>query len=237
MRIVILLIGVLFVQLSYAQEKPNAKWQAGIYYGIEEHDKRLYDHSEKEYLLALHEDEFWGTYSGGAYFSRIIPISQKLSVSAGLGGFYELKTFTRPFNHFYFTNGESKYILWHEDKYTKIYITLPISGSYNILGNFNIGFTILSNFDVYKRIENKSIANKGSDFPFQKTKLGFDSMELFVGGGVEVWKFNLNMKVRALNVQRVDKVIFNHIIDYPYPDKKWEWFNLSKLRFSLSYNL
>ena len=71
------------------------------------------------------------------------------------------------------------------------------------------------------------------------TKLGFNFYSLEINPGIlfRVKRLNLGIQYRITQIKRIDKILFNNLIQDPRTDQKFELFNPFKLWFSIGYQL
>ncbi len=230
---IILLISLLFPIITKAQiSKRN--WYIQTNFGIEQHDKRLFHYSEKAMLLAL-QPEKWGTYNIKISINRNILNSNFLGIAIGFGTNYELATFLRPFDHFVFKQDIIK-MLWHQDRYSKISITTPLTFNIRILPRLIIDCKANSAFNIYREINNSAV-NGNTYFPYKKTEFKLTKIQFDVGLKYILYKFIIGLHYRARNYQEIDKIIFNNILKDPRIDQKWELYNPLHFELSIGYYL
>lgn len=118
----------------YGQTDSIGNWLVNMSVGIEAHDKRLFDYSEKESLLEM-QPEFWGNYHFGFNLKRSFFQIERLSSLAGLGVSFEKSTFLRPFDHFHFKEDSTK-ILRNLNRYQKVQFPLTFTILYQLSDNW-----------------------------------------------------------------------------------------------------
>jgi hypothetical protein len=59
-----------------------------------------------------------------------------------------------------------------------------------------------------------------------------DDIQLRLGVHGRIGKFMIGLHSRVANFQKIDKIIFNRLVQDPRTDQKWEWNN--PLRFDLT---
>jgi hypothetical protein len=223
---------IIFCSIAiYSQSIYSKEWMLTISSGIEAHDKRLFDYSEKEALLEM-QPEFWGTYHYGLDIQRKIWRKNRLSVFLGTGISFEKATFDRPFNHLHFEK-DNFFILRALDTYKKAQIPLSISTLWELKERLFLKGDIISNLVYSKSIENS--ASDPAVFPYIEKNLNFDGICLDLGVVYLVNKFWVGIKSRMINYQMIDKIIFNSLIRDPRVDQKWEWSNPLHLDFTIGY--
>ncbi len=222
-----LLIGY---QVGYGQNMQE-KWIATVSAGIEKHDKRLFDYSEKEMLLEM-QPEKWGTYHLDMNVKRRVWQLNNFYSFIGLGLGYEKATFLRPFDHFYF-NKDIFLILRNLNRYKKIHAPLSLSFYYELGANWFIDGEISSDILLYRSINHTE--NNNEVFPYQAGTFELDKIFLNVGINYKIGQFLVGISSRALNAQKIDKIIFNDYLKDPRIDQKWEWYNPLRFDFTVSY--
>lgn len=206
------------------------KWQITASWGIEKHDKRLFDYSEKESLLAK-QPENWGTYNMGISLRKSISHSEPVSILFGVGIIYEKATFVRPFSQLYF--GDLSEILLTTNEYKTIQVPLSLSVIYHV-GNFwFISGETASNLTVYRSIDHTD--NNSDVFPYTESSFDLDEVYLGLGVNYRVKQFFIGINSRVLNYQKIDKIIFNSIVKDPRTDQKWEWNNPLRFDVTIGY--
>jgi len=228
----ILTLGVSFMLQSVCCQAQNlGDWIVSANAGIEAHDKRLFDYArpEREALLRK-QPEFWGTYHFGLNAKRKVWQSKRVSSFIGLGVNYENSTFTRPFDHRYFDEGITHDLLLTLNRYEKIQIPLSLSALYELGNQWYISGVLASNFLVFRSINHTKLFRVV--FPYTEGALELDDIQLRLGVNYRIGKFMIGLHSRVANFQKIDRIIFNRIIQDPRTDQKWEWHN--PLRFDLT---
>lgn len=223
---------LLIVQNIYCQGGMQQKWMVTTSAGIEKHDKRLFDYPEKEMLLEM-QPEKWGTYHFGINVSRRIRQQNNFYGFLGLGLGYENATFLRPFDHKYFYPISYDYLLY-QNRYNKITTSLSLSTIYEIGNHWIFSVDMVSSFLLFRKINNTN-AEGTSRFPYTKGTLKLDDIHLNLGVNYRVGNFLIGLKGRALNFQKIDKIIFNYYLKDPRTDQRWEWHNPLRFDFAIGY--
>lgn len=227
-NLIILVFVTLMSNLS-GQSIPN--WQLSASWGIEKHDKRLFDYSEKESLLAI-QPENWGTYHFNANLKRKIWSDRSLSGFLSLGLGYENATFLRPFDHSHF-NSDSFRILRHQNSYKKLQIPLSLSIQYEISNTLFLSSELASNFLMFRRIDQTNINIE--EFPYDEGTLEMDELHFKIGINYRVKRFFIGVNSRVFNYQKIDRIIFNYLIKDPRTEQKWEWHNPLRFDVGIGY--
>lgn len=221
----VFLISLPFVSNS---QMDSSSWILSIQFGIEKHDKRLFDYSEKELLLAT-QPENWGTYNLSMQVGRRLAQSQKFSLLGGSGLSYQRATFIRPFDHTYFEQDFNE-ILRHLNVYDKLFLPVSFVGYLRIGKRFYLDLGCNTLFLLYKRIDNTEV--NSNEYPYTAFSFELSRLELEGGFNYRLNRFILGVHSRLVNYQKIDKIIFNDIVNDPRIDQKWEFNN--PLRFDLS---
>jgi hypothetical protein len=224
-----LTLGVLFIIQSVCCQAQNlGDWIVSVNAGIEAHDKRLFNYSEKESLLDM-QSELWGTYHTGLGIRRKVWQSNRFSSFLGLGVNYEHATFLRPFDHLYFKEDSSK-ILLYQNRYEKYQANLSILVLYKLGSRWFLSGDLTSYLLLFRSIEHSEI---DSDFlQYMNSTFELDDIQLRLGVNHQIGRWVIGLRSRLFNFQKIDRVIFNNLIKDPRMDQKWEWNN--PLRFDLT---
>ena len=224
-----LTLGILFILQSVCCQAQNlGDWMVSVNAGIEAHDKRLFDYSEKESLLDM-QSELWGTYHTGLDIRRKVWQRRRISSFLSLGLAYENDTFTKTFYLGYF--GQTRRKLLVTNKYEKILLPLSLLVFYEIGGHWIISGEFASNFLVFRSVDNTSVSNS-EFFPLSEGTFELDDIQLRLGVHGRIGNVLIGLYSRVANFQKIDRIIFNRIIQDPRTDQKWEWHN--PLRFDLT---
>ena len=221
-------------QLSLiGQNVQETNWIISVNLGIQQHDKRLFDYSEKEMLLEMHKG-FFGTYQFGIRGDRSIHINQLLEASIGLGISAELSTFTRPFDHFYKRNFSQIKILPNTNRYYKSLIQLPLVTTFRIRKKMRLSMEILPQYSFLTIADNSENSPLGS---ISWWGFNFHSLEFNPGVIWSTENIDFGLKYRVFQIKRIDKILFNDIIDDPRTDQNVETYNPFKIWLSFGYRL
>lgn len=221
---------------SIYSQADSLKYEVTFTLSLEEHDKRLFDFTDKKELLAEHP-EYFGTFRYALDFTRKIKLSQTVDMYSGMGFGYELSTFNRPFDHFYFTDRTGDGILQVYGDYERWLVAVPIEVNFKVNTNVALNTRILSNFVLHRKINSISRSNN-SGYPYKETQLNFDSFELYIGIIIKANKLSFTPNVRLANIQKIDKIIFNYYpINDPRTDKVIEYNNHLLLGLSIGFML
>jgi hypothetical protein len=227
-----LIFTIVVIQPSYCQINNIGDWIFNFNVGLEAHDKRLYDYSDKESLLEM-QSEVFGTYYFEFNISKKIWNKKKLSSVLGLGIGYEKATFIRPFDHYHFMKDSFRILRIH-DRYMKLKASLSLKIFYEIKNKWFATGELTSNFLLLRSIDN-SILIDNDIYPYSENTFELDDINLHLGINYKIKNLLLGLEVRILNVQRIDKIIFNDIINDPRSDQTWELDNPISGRFSIGF--
>jgi hypothetical protein len=205
----------------YSQTDSIGNWLINISAGIEAHDKRLFNYSEKESLLEM-QPEFWGTYHLGFCLKRNFFQKSKVNSFIGLGIRYEISTFLRPFDHSHFER-DSFRILRNLDRYNKAELPISLTVFYEFANNWLISGAMSSNVLLYRFIDHTE--NNANVFPYSENTVELDDINLRLGINYKIDKWLIGFNSKLVNFQKIDKIIFNEIIKDPRNDQNWEWNN------------
>lgn len=228
-RIFISVVLMLWSAVGATCQTQPSKWMAQAYFGIEQHDKRLFHYPDRDYLLDLQPHK-WGTYHFGLNVNYGLIHFRKLSLLAGSGVSFELATFNRPFDHSLF-NKDLFRILRYENSYLKLKIPLKISIRYIVVNKIFLSGEIISNFVAFRRIDQTGINSEY--FPYKESTFELNDVNFKLGINYCFKKYFIGINSRVVNFQKIDKIIFNSLIEDPRVDQKWEWYN--PLRFDISF--
>ncbi len=220
-----LLIGY---QVGYGQDM-QGKWIATVSSGIGKHDKRLFDYSEKEMLLEM-QPEQWGTYHFNMNVKRRVWHQNNFHSYIGLGLGYENATFMRPFNQSFILKGNSDHILLALNKYQKLHSSQSFLTSYKLNHMWYVSSELVMQLLLYRTIDHTEYSRK--IFPLSESTFELASIQLSLGISYQVKNWVVSLSSIVVNSQKIDKIIFNDIINDPRTDKSWELHN--PLRFDLT---
>ncbi len=224
-------VFLLCLQSVYCQTDSIGNWLVNVSFGIEAHDKRLFNYSEKELLLKM-QPEFWGTYHCGFSLKRKFLQNSRVTSFIGLGIDYENATFLRPFDHSYFER-DSFRILRNLDRYNKVEVPISLTVFYEFANNWLILGAMSSNVLLYRLIDHTE--NNNDVFPYSESTFEIDDIHLRIGINYQIDKWLIGFNSRLFNYQKIDKIIFNSLIKDPRVDQKWEWSNPLRFDFTIGY--
>lgn len=226
-----LIILVFLIQLSKVIGQIIPNWQITASWGIEKHDKRLFDYSEKESLLAM-QPENWGTYNLDVNIKRKIWSKQRLNGLIGFGLEDEIATFLRPFDHSHFDK-DSFRILRNLNHYSKVKLPLSLSVFYELGNHWFISGDLVSDILLFRSINHTE--NNSGAFPYEESSFEFDEIHFVLGINCRIKQFYAGINSRVMNYQKIDKIIFNYLIHDPRVNQKWEWYNPLRFDFKVGY--
>ena len=231
MKKILLITGLILVsKLLHGQSIIFGDWIVRTKFGIEKHDKRLFDYALKEQLLAEQYDKQWGTYQIELLLQRMIMASGIIGVYGGFGLNYEVASFRRPFDHKYFIEGGSDDILLLQDRYHKVKAPININSFFRMSERLSVSAEIELNWLIQRSIIDSRVSNAG--FPYTEARFELDDIQLRLGVNYRSGNFIIGLRSRVANFQKIDRVIFNRIVKDPRTDQTWEWYN--PLRFDLT---
>lgn len=236
MNKVILTVGLLFLlQSVYCQSDSIGNWLVDMNAGIEAHDKRLFNYGGsfddllRSRLLAK-SPEYWGTYHTGLRIKRKVWQIKRFSSFLGLGVSYENATFTRPFDHGHFGTGITPGVIQILNRYKKVLTPLSLTAFYDLGDHWLISGELASYFLVFRSIGNTEWSREG--FSYTEPTFELDNIHLRFGVNYRISKWMVGIHSRVVNVQKIDRIIFNDIIRDPRTNQTWEWHN--PLHFDLT---
>ena len=230
-RLISFIVTSFIIQSTFCQINSLDSWIININIGIEAHDKRLFNYSERESLLEM-QPEYFGTYNFEFNFSKRILNKKKSSSFLGIGSGQEKATFLRPFDHSHFMK-DSLRILRNHDSYSKVKVFLSLKVFYELKDNLFASGVLTSNFLLYRSIDNNIL---NSDlYPFSESTFELDDINLNVGINYKIKNLIIGFDLRILNFQKIDKLLFNRIIKDPRTDQTWELDNPISGRLSIGY--
>jgi len=213
------------------QHDINRKWTTSFSFGLQAHDKRLFDFPPKEDLLARQPEAF-GTYQLSLGVHRVFQPERKISFTTGVGFSTEVATFLRPFDHNYFT-GRGTYDLNSTKKYSKHLVQIPIAARYKM--GRRLGFQV----EALPQIGMWTMAKQnGTTITHSKFDPCFYSAEFNLGLNYSISRrIYLGLSYRIFQIKKIDKVLFNYILRDPRKDEKFETYNPFKLWFTIGYRM
>ena len=203
----LLIIVIISISLSptFSQNSPDKKWAASLSFGIQAHDKRLFDFPPKEALLAK-QPEVFGTYQISMNIQRQLFSKNKIDLFSGVGISTEMATFLRPFDHDYFKR-TGTLDLNYTNRYYQNMMQIPFRVQYRAFKKCSFFLEVLPQFKFL------TIANTSRERRFSKDDFSFYSAEANVGMSYSISKkIDIGMAYRAFQVKKIDKALFNRII-------------------------
>ena len=226
----------LTVYTSLTGQDEATKWSISIGLGVEAHDERLFDFPNAEQIIQQEQDA--GTRYYSLFLKRKLPLSPQLNASVGLGYTQKVATFSRPFNHCYFSGGDCAYVLLHVERFSHQMLQVPIDLNYALWSqnSLNIGFNLnlLPSFSWQQSIE---ATNEGNTF--EKSDFQPYSLELHLGPTL-TWKhISLQLQYRVYQwIQKEDVYLYGsdfRLNNPGYFDKQSESFNPNKFLMVVGY--
>jgi len=229
--IVIAIVLAILPKPLLSQNDADRKWVTFFSFGLQAHDKRLFDFPPKEAALARQPETF-GTYQFSLGIHRVFQPDRKISFTTGIGFSTEVATFSRPFEHYYFT-GRGTYELTWANRYSKHLVQFPIAARYKM--GRRLGFQV----EAVPQIGMWTVAKQnGTAIRLSKFDPGFYSAEFNLGLNYSISRrIYLGLSYRIFQIKKIDKVLFNYILRDPRKDEKFETYNPFKLWFTIGYRM
>ncbi len=206
----------------------TGKWTFSLDYGLQAHDKRLFDFPPKESVLERQPEAF-GTHQFGIRLEKEVAQKGKLLLNVGAGLSTELSTFDRPFDYTYKKDDITKVLRW-TNRYYQFLMQSSINGTYKLNGHFGLSLGVLSQLNFL------TIANHTtSDESYSWWRFNLYSVEF--NPGIEYTKSRMafSLRYRAFQVKKIDRILFNDILDDPRREQTFETFNPFKMWLSIGY--
>ena len=223
-----ILLNTLIVCKIYGQNNLIAS----INLSIEKHDKRLFNFSNKESLLALHP-EFFGSYNASFSLVKKVKEDGGFLIYSGLIFTIENKTFTRPFDHRLFEKDQLE-ILRNLNRYSKLNAGLKTNIDYIVSNSIVLRVNAQFLFTVFNSANFKGSSSEV--FPYQMWNFKVNSFSLTPEFVYILNDLQFGLGARALNISTVDKVIFGRWINNDFSNKSLDLYNPFKLVLSISKN-
>jgi hypothetical protein len=220
------IIGLIIMPIACCCQ--TGKWTFSLDYGLQAHDKRLFDFPPKESVLERHPETF-GTHQFGIRIEKKVAQQGKLHFHVGSGLSTELSTFERPFNHNFGKNGGTEILRW-TDRYYQFLMQFPLNGTYQLNDHFGLSLGVLPQLNFL------TIANHTTqDKTYSWWRFGPYSVEF--NPGIEYTKSRMvfSLRYRAFQVKKIDRILFNSIVRDPRTDQTFETYNPFKLWLSVGY--
>lgn len=201
------LILLIFLSLkTFGQENSNYKWSISFDFAIQKHDKRLFNASDKNYLLSLHPENF-GTHQFGIRAERKIFSKNKFKFNTGIGISTEINNFTRPFNLRFKRDPNQLLILPFSPKHQKGLVLFPIITQYNLNRFFSFSIELLSQFSFITLVEH-GIGGGTLENPLGWRRLDFHSVEFNPSINFHLNRIEFLVKMRAFQLKKIDRIFF-----------------------------
>ncbi len=225
------LLIVSFVALvsipSFAQDRPNKEWFLSVDYGLQAHDKRLFDFPPKESVLERQPETF-GTYQFGIRLERKIAQKGKLHFRVGGGVSAELATFERPFDHNFGKDGGTRILRW-TDRYYQFLTQFPLNGTYQLNEHFGFSLGVLPQLNFLTKADHTTSKS------YSWWRFDLYSVEFNPGIEYTTSRFIFNLSYRAFQVKKIDRILFNDILDDARTGQSFETYNPFKMWLSVGY--
>jgi len=196
-------------------------------------DRRLFFFPDAEGVINREKSKF--DWEASIYVQKRIFQLWMLSAWPGFGYSRFQTKFSRPFDHSYFT-GEGTQELRHIGSYTihKLVFPTSIHFSFSKKDAFFLNLTCIPAFDFNKRIKDRS-------WKRNKWKAEFFGIELNPGIGGKIGRMTFLLNYRYLNIVKLDRVIFNHLLFYtkdpPFLAQTYDDYNPTKVELTIGYDI
>jgi len=209
--------------VGFSQTLPNWIFMANL--GVEKDDTRRYDNREGS--LIPHQAESWGTYHMEFNVKRKIFEYKRFSTFTGLGIGYEGATFSRPFYQGVLIDGVGADIALSVNNYGKVQLPLSVSLFYELSNSWVLSGALVSNALLMRRIGRSGGVYSGSYGTFE-----WHDIQMRCGVNYRIGRWMVGFESRVINLQKIDRVIFNNFLIDSRTDQSWE--NYNPLRFDLT---
>jgi hypothetical protein len=229
-RLLIIILAAIFSLPSFGQQSTDTKWTLSMDFGLQKHDKRLFGFPPfpAAHLLES-QPESYGTYQFGISAVRKILHKGRFEIFAGGGLSSELSTFTRPFD-LDFGKKFKRNILIMTNRYYQYLLQLPVETRFRFDKNFGLSLELLPQFNFL------AIADYAKrDKSYSWWMFDFYSVEINPGLSYDKGRVEFGLKYRAFQVKKIDRILFNSLINDPRTDQVFETYNPFKLWFSVGY--
>lgn len=221
---------VLMMLSSLAAQTQSGQWSIHFDYGLQAHDKRLFNFPWKERVLERQPETF-GTHQFGLYLGRKVMEKGKIRLRAGVGLSTELATFERPFDYTYKKDDITKVLKW-TDRYYQFMLNFPLIGEYKVSKHFGFSLGVLPQFNFFTIADHTA-----GNINYSWWRLNLYSIELNPGIEYTASKLVFGLRYRALQVKAIDRILFNSILKDPRTDQAFETYNPFKMWLSVGYFL
>jgi len=222
-----LVFFILYCSCSvFGQDSSKDKWLLSVNLALQANDKRLFDFPGKDNLLDK-EHAIFGTYQLSLNVLREIFRENKSKCM-------ELSTFKRPFDSHY-NNIIGPDLLTYTDKYYQYLVQTPIIYNQKFNSRFMFSMELLPQFNfktnaLFSKTENYNYAHAWNGFNFY-------SIEFCPGLIYHTNVIDFGMYYRVFQIKKIDKIIFNDIIEDPRINQNIENHNPFKLQFGFYYKM
>jgi len=226
---VIILVSLALEFEAFGQENIENKNQYFVFgFGIEAHDKRLFNFSNADNLIALHP-ELIGTYKiEGTYLKSF---SDNLTL--GLAIVYKETNFTRPFDHARFGTDNSR-VLRNFNSYNLWQI--GISNLFPLFNNehfkVNLNSRILVNIHTFAN-NHRSI---DENYPFSMFNFIPDGLEIRPEFNYSFQRYQISLGIRVIRIAVRDTIIFGDWLRDDFSAKLFDFHNPVNVNLLLGYN-
>lgn len=233
MRIFILLILInLSLSLSARDTLSSKDLLIQIGIGTEQHDKRLFNYSERENLTKLHP-EYFGSYTIDILVAKSSFVSKRINNLIGFNYRHHTSSFTRPFDHGKFNQDDFR-ILRNLNHYQNIRLGLLYLIDFEVNHNYGIRIKNSFRFNIYTKAD--FIGIESTYYPYTMVNFNFNSFEIEPEFYINIGKMSIGLESRLLSIGTIDSIIFGSWIKDDHSDKNIDFNNPIKLALSLGYS-
>ena len=233
MRILILL---LLINISFNLLAQDTLSNKGLFIqigsGIEQHDKRLFNYSERENLTKLHP-EYFGSYIIDILVVKRAFIFKRINNSLGFNYRHHASSFTRPFDHGKFNQDDFR-ILRNLNQYQNVRLGLLYLIDFGVFHNYGIRIKNSFRFNAFTKAD--FIGIESTYYPYTMFNFNFNSFEIEPEFYINIGKLSVGLESRLLRIGTIDSIIFGSWIRDDYIDKNIDFNNPFKLALSLGYS-
>lgn len=232
-------LGYICTTFSIIHAQNEKLWDhTTVHFGfsVQEQDRRLFDFPDAEGIIEREDSDT--DIETHLYIQKKLIGWWRMDFSTGLGYMRYQTKFSRPVNHNYFTQDNTRPLI-HIEKYVIHKLSVPASLNAYLHKNESIflNLTGWASFNINKRLASKPNSNFGGN----RFKLDFNGLELNPGLGFRASRFQVQLNYRVLHFYKIDGVIFNDILfntqNPPFLEEKYESRNLDKVWLTVGYHL
>ncbi len=210
-----------------SQSDKDSNWLLRVEYGVEANDTRRSNLTPPlNDQPGIFSFEYWGTYYMGLDLGFKIIGHDRFKLYGGLGLSYELATYRRSFNHFYFIDGYSDGLERYTNRYRKVKMPLILNAIVQIKRPFYLSVDTRANWLIYRHITNTS-STRGQ-FPYRHAVFEQEAIFLRLGFIYRYDNLLVGLYGRVINFEIPDYVLFN-------TGSNLEWGRFNPIRLDLSF--